>query len=456
MRRGRGGRGRQRRSGRLLADWHVVGSTAGMKILVMGLSGVLGIVTSRLIIQNYGVENYAQYGLLASLPTLLPFADLGIAAVVINTVAGSVKPDEDEDVRRTLTSALRVLVFSGAIIVGLSLALLLLGWWPALLGGGLLPGGDVVATVCLVLFGLTLPLSIGARVLVGMNRNPSQVGVQAVIAPLILLCVGGTVVLGIGAGGALAIFSYFAAMVSAVLCLVLAGRAVSPQLTRAIRAVPHLRRDPGVRIRDTAWPMLVQMIALPIAMQTDRILISHRSDSQTLAQYNLAFQLFGIVLQTISAAGVALWPLYAKSRALGHIRSPARPAAVFLVGGLLLASIMAILSPWLARLVSGGVIRLDGWLLGGFIAFVAVQAVKYPLGMYMTDRRGLRAQVIPTLLMVPMSVGLSWWLISPIGAAGPVIGSAAAVAVCQILPMSWFVHRDLRARRLESVEATVR
>ncbi len=74
----------RRRSG----DWGVVGSTAVMKVLVMGLSGVLGIVTSRLIIENFGVDAYAQYGLLASLPALLPFADLGIAASVINRVAG--------------------------------------------------------------------------------------------------------------------------------------------------------------------------------------------------------------------------------------------------------------------------------------------------------------------------------------------------------------------------------
>jgi hypothetical protein len=76
---------RSRRGGAMAA----VGSTAAMKVVVMGLSGVLGIITSRMIIQQFGTDAYAQYGLLSTFPTLLPFADLGIAAIVINAVAGS-------------------------------------------------------------------------------------------------------------------------------------------------------------------------------------------------------------------------------------------------------------------------------------------------------------------------------------------------------------------------------
>ena len=58
--------------------WATVGSTAATKVAVMGVSGLLGIVTSRLILTNFGLEAYANYGLLATLPQLLPFADLGI------------------------------------------------------------------------------------------------------------------------------------------------------------------------------------------------------------------------------------------------------------------------------------------------------------------------------------------------------------------------------------------
>ena len=430
-------------------DWRVVGTTAGMKVLVMGISGVLGIITSRLIIEHFGVDSYAQYGLLASLPALMPFADLGIAAAIVNTVAGSADPRRDDAVHRVLTSALRVLLGSASVIATLSLALLLTGTWPRLMGEGLLPDGDVVVTICVAIFALTLPLGIGARVLVGLNRNPSQVAAQAVVAPFILVCVSTSIVAGIHAGGFVALFSYLAATASALVCLTLAARSLGSQIGRAIRAVPRWRAEPGVRIMNTAWPMLILMMSEAFAMQTDRVLISNRADSATLAQYNLSFQLFGIVLQTVSAAGIALWPMYARARSRGEVRSPFKPALVFLVAGLVLGSVMAALSPWLTGLVSDGKIEIGGWILVGFVAWVSVQALKYPLGMYMTDAAGLRFQVLPTLTMMVVSISLSWWLIGRVGAAGPAIGTAIAVGVCQIPAMIFYITRDLRRRRLD-------
>lgn len=439
---------------RLARDWRIVGTTAGMKVLVMGISGVVGIITSRLIIEHFGVDSYAQYGLLASLPALMPFADLGIAAAIVNTVAGSSDPRADDAVHRVLISALRVLLGSASVIMVLALALYVTGMWPRLLGEGLLPDGDVVATICIAVFALTLPLGIGARVLVGLNRNPSQVAAQAVVAPFILVCVCTSVVTGIHAGGFVALFSYLAATASALVCLTLAARSLSPQIGRAVRSVPRWRSEPGVRIMNTAWPMLILMMSEAFAMQTDRVLISNRADSATLAQYNISFQLFGIVLQTVSAAGIALWPMYARARSRGEVRSPFKPALVFLAAGLVLGSVMAALSPWLTALVSDGKIEIGGWVLVGFVAWVSAQALKYPLGMYMTDAAGLRFQVVPTLTMMIVSISLSWWLIDRVGAAGPAIGTAIAVGVCQIPAMIFYIRRDLRRRRFDQMRVS--
>lgn len=121
--------------------WRGVGNAALIKVVVMGITGVLGLITSRVILQNFGIAAYAQYGLIASLPALLPFADLGLAAVVINAVAEAEDPRKDAVMRRSITSALRVLVVSGAIIAIAALVITLLDLWPAILGQGLMPGG---------------------------------------------------------------------------------------------------------------------------------------------------------------------------------------------------------------------------------------------------------------------------------------------------------------------------
>lgn len=427
-----------------------VGSTAVIKVVVMGISGLIGIVNSRLIIQNFGTDAYAQYGLLAALPALLPFADLGIAAVVINAVAGSDKPASDRLVRSTIVTAFRILLCSAAAIVGVGLAISLLGWWPAILGGALLPdGGSLAAFLCLGTFALVLPLTVGSRVLVGLGRTSTQTASQAVVAPAMFLGLATLVALSAPAGSFLAVLSYIANGLASLICLLVAARLIRPQIGKALREVPFPRRYPGVPAMGVAWPMLVQMVALPIAMQTDRLLLSHLTTGTELAQYNLASQLFGLVVQTIAAAGVALWPIYARARSESRIESPMKPTMWFLAGGLGLGLLLAALSPLLTHFIAGDRFTLDPWLVGGFVVFVALQAAKYPAGMYMTDKRGLTFQVWPILASVPLNLVLSWWLIGVIGAGGPIIGSAISVLVCQVLPNLWYVTHDLGRRRAE-------
>lgn len=432
--------------------WAAIGGTASVKIVVLGLSGLLGIVTSRLIITNFGEAAYAQYGLISALPNLLPFADLGIGAAVVNAIAGSSNPHTDGEVRRTLTSALRILVVSGSLIALVSLVLGLTRSWEWILGSGVLPGGGWIAMICLMIFGIALPLTIGQRTLVGLGRNPAQIATQATVAPFIMVAVGLTILTRRSDGSILPVYSYLAAALVSVLCFFIANRLLSPQIKAAFRDAPRLRTVPGVRVMHVAGPMLIQMIALPVAMQTDRLLLSHLAETTDLAQYNLGYQFFGIVLQTISAAGVALWPVFARDRSTGTVRSPFAMAWVFTGAALGVAGLLCAVLPWLTRFVSDDQIALTPALIVAFVVFVAVQSAKYPLGMYMTDARGLRFQVPPILVLVPLNLGLSWWLIGPFGAAGPVMGSTVAVFFCQVLPNIWYVRRDL-ARRRTAAEA---
>ncbi|BDZ51945.1 hypothetical protein GCM10025867_41860 [Frondihabitans sucicola] len=310
-----------------------VGSTAIIKVLVMGLSGILGILTSRVILHSFGTDAYAQYGLLSSFPTLLPFADLGIAAVIINEVAGSKSPRTDDAVRRTIVTALRTLMISGGIMVVVAIVITVFGWWPLLLGKGLMGGGNLTAGLCLVIFGIAVPLTVGQRILVGLKKTNVQVASQAIVAPFMLLVISALAMLAIPAGTFLSIVSYVGNALLSVLCLWIASRALSPQIGQAFRLVFKVRAYKSVAVLGLAWPMLVQTLAQPIAFQTDRILLSHVGTSHDLAQYNLASQLFGLVLQTIAAAGVALWPIYAGHRAAGRIESPTKPTFWFLGEG---------------------------------------------------------------------------------------------------------------------------
>ncbi len=429
--------------------WAPIRRTALAKVLVMGVTGVFGLINTRLIISHFGTDAYAQYGLLATFPNLMPFTDLGIGAVILNAVAGSSDLRHDAVVRRTLTTAIRVLLASALVIATTGIVLGLMGLWPTLLGAKLMDGGGVTATLCLVVYAAALPLSVGQRVVVGMGRSATQVISQGVVSPALTCMLLLAVVTRLEAGNAVSVMSYVANTLVSIVCVVVAWRTTRPLLADALRDVPRLREVRGVRIVDTAGPSLVQALIIPIAFQTDRLLLSHLGGGQTLAQYNLAAQLFNLLTQTVSVTGMAMWPHFAKARADGRVESPFGAARAFAAMGGGLSLGLVIVAPWMASVLSDGKIELPITLLAANIANVVVEAAKQPLGMYMTDPRGLRAQMIPVVILVPMNLVLSWVLIAPLGAAGPIAGSVIAVIVCQLAPYALWVSADLRRRRVQ-------
>jgi len=426
--------------------WVTIGSTAGLKVLVMGVGGVLGMLNTKLIIGHFGKAAYAQYGLLASLPSLLPFASLGMAAVVLNAVSEADDPRTDREMSRTLTTALRYLVVSAAVIILVGLVPTLLGAWPALLGKGLLPGGGLATFWCLVVFALTLPLTIFPRMVIALGRPQAQVLSGLVVAPFMLVNIVVLAALGVPAGNAIAVLTYVANALAAFVCMVIGWRALGPNFRRMVRDVPRLKEVPNADIMGMAWPQLAQMIALPIAMQTDRLLLSHLTDEDALSQYNMASQFFQMVVQTITAAGVSLWPMYARARSENRIMKPWKTTVVFTGVGVAAGGALAVLIPFIARWLSNGTITLQGWLIAGFVLYVASQAANYPLGMYLTDEAGLKFQVLPIVVMVPINLALSWWLTLRIGAGGPILGSAISVFGCQVATNAWYIRRDIERR----------
>lgn len=415
---------------------------------ILPISAMLGIVSTRLIVQNFGPAAYAQYGLLIGIAGLLPFADLGISAAVMNAVGKSDDPKADPHVRAVLISSIRIAVVSAFVVAFVSIGISVLGAWPTLLGNGLIPGrGSLAAALCLVLIGAGIPFGIGQRILSATGRNHVTILLLGLQTPVVLITVLVMVQFKLPGGPFLAVVPYLVTLVLSICCAVVAGRKISPQLGASIRDAMRLRTVRGGRIFDVAWPMLIQMIALPVAMQTDRLILSHVSTVDSLAQYNLAFQMYNPVWQVTNAAGVALWPIFARARATNDTsQSPTRIALAFGGVGLFCCLCISLVARPLARIASDGQISVSLLMMLAFSLLMVCQAAKYPLGMYMTDARGLRFQAWAIVAMVPLNLGLSWILALWIGAPGPVLGSFVGVLVCQVLANAYYVRRDLRRR----------
>jgi O-antigen/teichoic acid export membrane protein len=298
--------------------------------------------------------------------------------------------------------------------------------------------------LCLSLIGLTLPVAFGQRVMTGLGKNHITIALNGLQTPIVLLVLLLIVSLGLGDGGYIAVVPYVVTLVLSLSATLVAARMIRPAISSAVRATPRVHRVPGAKVFDVAWPMLMLMTLLPIANQSDRLVLSHVSDSGNLATYNLAAQMFLPVWQVTTAGGIALWSTFARARADGDRtkHSPIPLAAGFASAAFVVCMVISALSPWLVRLASGGQIDVPPSLLLAFSAVMVCQAANYPLGMYMTDAPGLRYQAIRVVFMLPINVGISLVLAARYGAVGPVVGTATGVFLFQVVPNWMYVRRS--------------
>jgi hypothetical protein len=64
-------------------------ASAGARLAILPFTGVAAILTARLLSGSTGIPAYATYALVASIPLLFSFADLGVGSAVTNAAGYS-------------------------------------------------------------------------------------------------------------------------------------------------------------------------------------------------------------------------------------------------------------------------------------------------------------------------------------------------------------------------------
>lgn len=410
----------------------------------MAISLVCGVLTVRLILGGPGVEYYALYTLVASLPGLISFSDLGSGAVLVNSIAVSDTPRADTKIRAQLTTVGRIMVgFAGSGMI-LNSILYLTGAWKPILGeAGGIAGADLAAFVSLTVFCLGIPLGIWQRVLLGLHKNHWIILIQAAQGPLNLVFVWLLVSFAPpSAGTFLALSSMVSGFVIAAIGFGFALTALSPLLGRAVRDIPRLRSVRGVRVMHVGWPMLVQLVSAPLSVALLRYILAQSGTTHDVAEYGAVGQVFFAINGVVAAGGLALWPLFTRSRSRGTLsRGPYAIAGVFAVGAAAICAVVWAVSPWLFAFITDGTLDVSGSTVLAFGLMVVCQAALYPLGMFLMDEAGIRFQMIPVALMTISTIVMAPLITPILGAAGPVLANAGSVLVFQIVPFVIYIMR---------------
>ncbi len=422
-----------------------LGTIALIRLCTMAIGIVCNILMTRTLVSHVGLEGFSTIALISTLSILLPFADLGVGAALVNeTVDYGLYSDRSRYVN-SLTAALRVACLSAFVLVCAGSGVSLIFGWSSVLGAGAqeLTHPNIAISALSVVIAVGIPLGLGARVLQGRGMIARVMVIQGMIPPLTL----GLVLLLTLRSVPLELLS-----LCSPIAVTIAGGVVAWSAVRGV----DIRRMDLLRARPT-WATYRMVIAggasftvitlsLVVAFQTDRLILSHESVAIQIAIYSLIAPVYAAVMSVISMAGQLLWPHY-RMQIAERMFSPAqlrKHILIFGSVGILAGFAAAVLLPIYAEVASRGLINVTWGLRLTLVALITAQALHLPSAYVLTDSNGFRFSAILSIPMAVLSVLLSVFLAPSTGATGVLLGSAAAVLTVQLLPTYFRATRHLR------------
>ncbi len=428
---GRGGRG------------NAMVASGGARLLALPITAVATLVSTRVVIEHYGIVVFDAFSLVVSMMTLLSVNNLGTGAAITTALAGRRAGDARPE--RVALTAARVSLVAAAVTVGGSILITLADSWTAVAGSAVY--SNAAFGVAIVIICLSFPPLLGQSVLLGVHKNHVFVVLQGLLAPLTLAVV--VVLAATDADGSWIVIGPAAALFAVAVATMLASSRVAafPWWT-ILRRVPARRRYPGGSIRDVSLPMTVIQLATPIALQADRLILSHFGTTGELANYTVCIQLFAPVTALVTSAAQPLWPMFTAVREAAARRPPmAKIMAGFVLGAVAVCAVVVALAGPLGRLVGSPLIDL-GVLLPVANALVVISyAATFPVAMAIMDGPGVRLAAGASVLALPLNVAMSIAFIPQLGAASPLIATFAIGLLTQTIPFAWYFRRHAGAAR---------
>ncbi|MFI7169528.1 hypothetical protein [Rhodococcoides fascians] len=406
-----------------------------MKLGTLPITGLASILQARLVTEWFGIESFAIFTIVASLPLLLPTPDLGTGASITN--AAAVLPVNSVRFVTTLIQAVvRISVVSTIIVIAV-LAVGVCSSWSEILGFS--SGGyNWPIAISLVAFCTAMPLSIGTSILVGLSRVSTVVLTQCAV-PLIgivtLLCVG-LFDLDFSVALSLSTIGLSASLLVGTVIAFRDARVVRAAKAWAFYYRQNRRNSKVERVLVGSVSTIIITFVLPISFQTGRLVLSWFGDLNQVAQFSALMIVFLPVYSVVQISGRSLWPRFASERAR-EMRSNKsfwsgfRTAVFVGFGG---GAGLCLLGPTIVSWAVGDAVMIPRTLYFIFGLIVVVQAMHLPGGMFLTDGPGLRFQAVTTSGMAITVLGLSCVLTPPFGALGPALALLAGLFCLQFLP----------------------
>lgn len=386
--------------------------------------------------RQHGSSAYAAFAIVASLVNLLPFADLGLGASIVNATSDrSAAQLTRGQYRRTVSKARDFMVILMLLVIGLTALAYYVFSFDGLLGNlAATPGIPEATAYTFACIALAIPLGMGGRVLQGLGRMIDVVRI-GMVGPIVQVCIYiPLMILGAPA------YAYFwgpgtAYLATAALGYWVARRRYGLRLNFPFASL--FKPDPrGTSLWRTAAPFLIVSVGMTIGFQSHRVLLSHFGTPLNVAEYSLVAQFLGPLLAITGVVGQNLWARYRKDLHTNSLTVSAfrHHLVIFAFIGLFFAAVLFCLAPIAATVLSDGQVSPPTLLVVGAVCYLLIQAIHQPSAMLLSDTRGLWFQAACVILVAASTVTLIVFSVPHLGAAAPYLAMAASMLVLQVIP----------------------
>jgi O-antigen/teichoic acid export membrane protein len=404
------------------------------------------LITVPLTLKYLGNERFGLWMTISSVLAMAAFADFGVGNGVLNTVAKAYGKDDDEGVRKAVSSGFAVLSTIAALLLLSFFAIYRFVSWGdffhVVSPVARKEAGPALA-VFAICFALNISMDVVQRVQLGLQQGyryglwqlcGSVLGLVGVIAgiwfhvslPTLVVAIAGAPILATAVNA----FHFFGS--------------VRPDLRPRLRLVS---RDVISQIARLGGLFFVLQLAVAVSFSADNFIIARTLGAVNVPEYSIPQRLFALVTMLSAMLITPLWPAYGESISRGDMTWVRRTLRTSLVAVLAISSVVsASLLLFSSRLLYwwvGSRIHPPFPLLLGLAIWTVFSCCGDALSSFLNGASVIRVQVVVASIFGAGCLTAKIIFIRHYGVPGIPWAAIVSYAVLVILPYSFYVPRTV-------------
>jgi len=384
-----------------------------VQIAGKGLTVLLGLVTTAILIRGLGVDGYGFYVLIGSSFILLDsLADFGSKIIGVRELA--VGKRKRLWVWRDVFW-LRVLMT--AVAFGLGLALVM--FWPGL------RQVKTAAIVALLMLWLTMVAGCGEIVWQWKLKMEMKVATDILFSVLFL----GLIWAGKEKISLLNIYGW--ALAARGLSLVVGGRLLWRAWKFDVAKFFRVRKARVRQLLSSCWPMGVYLLVFTsYDRAVDSLMIDRWLGMESVAWYGLAYKIYAVLIQPAYFFTASIFPLMARPQSPGSSydgqagesrRILTRSMGILAMGLMVLIPATYLLSPWMVEVLAGGGFGVSVGILRILLVALFFSYLNHLVGFSLISRGGQKQMLWLGLISLSFNFLANWWTIPRFGIKGAAV-----------------------------------